>query len=141
MTYLLAGASGVLFGVGLILSGMIDPLKVQGFLDVGGAWDPSLAFVMAGAVAVASILFRLGNRWSRPSPGGSGSKPVSGQIDTHLIVGSVLFGVGWGISGMCPGPALAGLGAGFLPSTVFVICMLFGMEAHAWLSGIQDEGP
>ena len=138
MKHFVAGASGVLFGVGLILSGMIDPLKVQGFLDVAGAWDPSLAFVMAGAVAVAALLFRLGARWSRPLPGGPMQPPR--RIDAHLIVGSMLFGVGWGISGMCPGPALAGLGAGFLPSTVFVICMLFGMETHAWLSGAADEG-
>lgn len=141
MNHIVAGTSGLLFGFGLILSGMIDPMKVQGFLDVAGSWDPSLAFVMAGAVAVASVLFRLGNRWSRVSPGEPRGTPSTRRIDAHLVVGSTLFGVGWGISGMCPGPALAGLGAGFLPSTVFVICMLFGMETHAWLSGAPDEGP
>lgn len=141
MKHVVAGASGLLFGLGLILSGMIDPLKVQGFLDVAGTWDPSLAFVMAGAAAVAAVLFRLGNRRSGPSPGRPGGMPLAGPIDANLVVGSLLFGVGWGISGMCPGPALAGLGAGFLPSTVFVICMLFGMETHAWLSGAPDEGP
>lgn len=140
MKHVVAGASGLLFGLGLILSGMIDPLKVQGFLDVAGTWDPSLSFVMAGAAAVAAVLFRLGNRRSGPSPGGPGGMPPAGPVDTNLVVGSLLFGVGWGISGMCPGPALAGLGAGFLPSTVFVICMLFGMETHAWVSGAPDEG-
>lgn len=138
MSYFLATASGLLFGLGLILSGMLDPLKVQGFLDVAGAWDPSLAFVMAGAVTVFAMLLRLG----RPHPASNGPRLISqaGRVDAELIVGSLLFGIGWGISGLCPGPALAGLGAGFLPSTVFVICMLFGMETQAWLSGNPEEG-
>lgn len=128
--------SGLLFGAGLIISGMTDPGKVQAFLDVAGAWDPSLGFVMLGAIAVAGIAFRLGARWgiTAHQTGGLG-------IDASLVIGSLLFGVGWGVAGICPGPALVGLGAGLLPASVFVICMLFGMEAQAWLaeSGARNE--
>lgn len=124
--------SGLLFGAGLIVSGMTDPGKVQAFLDVAGPWDPSLGFVMAGAIAVAGIAFRLGKRW-----GIAAHQPAELGIDSPLIIGSLLFGIGWGVAGICPGPALVGVGAGLLPASVFVICMLFGMEAHAWLA----EGP
>lgn len=140
MTYLLASLSGLIMGCGLILSGMTDPGKVQAFLDVAGAWDPSLAFVMAGAIGVASIVFRLSSRLPNGLLHGRPPTLASGAIDTPLIVGSLLFGVGWGISGICPGPALVGIGAGYLPSTVFVICLLFGMEFHAWLSGSPVSG-
>lgn len=141
MTYLLASLSGLIMGCGLILSGMTDPGKVQAFLDVTGAWDPSLALVMAGAISVASVLFPLGSRLPRSWPGGRAPTSASGVINTPLIVGSLLFGVGWGISGICPGPALVGVGAGFLPSTIFVICLLFGMELHAWQAGSPESSP
>ena len=140
MTYFLATLSGLLMGCGLILSGMTDPGKVQAFLDVAGAWDPSLALVMVGAIGVASIPFRQARRLPHGLLNGRGPVLESGPIDTPLIVGSMLFGVGWGISGICPGPALVGIGAGYLPSTVFVICLLFGMEFHAWLSGSPESG-
>ncbi|MCH2219589.1 MAG: YeeE/YedE family protein [Dechloromonas sp.] len=121
--------AGSLFGSGLILAGMTNPRKVQAFLDIAGAWDPSLAFVMVGAILVAGLAFRLGRRRGIEFPQSAGS-----EIDTPLIVGSLVFGVGWGLAGICPGPALVGLGAGLLPASVFVICMLFGMEAQAWLA-------
>lgn len=108
---------------------MTDPGKVQAFLDIAGLWDPSLGFVMLGAIAVSGIAFRLGKHW-----GVTSHQSAEREIDMPLIIGSLLFGVGWGVAGICPGPALVCLGAGLLPASVFVICMLFGMEAHAWLA-------
>lgn len=129
--------TGLLFGAGLIVSGMTNPGKVQSFLDIAGTWDPSLAFVMLGAIVVAGLAFRLGKRWGNDLPQSAGA-----GIDTSLLIGSLLFGVGWGMSGICPGPALVGIGAGLLPATVFVICMLFGMEAQAWLAELKaTESP
>lgn len=129
MKLLYALLSGLLFGAGLIVSGMTNPGKVQAFLDIAGAWDPSLGFVMLGAIAVSGIAYRLGKRW-----GVTSHQPAEREIDAPLIVGSLLFGIGWGVAGLCPGPALVGIGAGLLPASVFVICMLFGMEAQAWLA-------
>ncbi|MGH8649672.1 MAG: DUF6691 family protein, partial [Burkholderiales bacterium] len=107
-----AFAGGLLFGTGLIISGMTDPSKIIGFLDVAGAWDPSLAFVMGGAVLVGFIAFRFARRRTASFLGGAMHLPNTRQIDRPLILGSLAFGVGWGLAGYCPGPAVVAFGAG-----------------------------
>ena len=119
--------AGLLFGVGLIVSGMADPAKVLGFLDLAGAWDPSLALVMAGAIAVGSVAFWVAGRRTRSLLGLQMILPEARHIDRRLIGGSVLFGIGWGIAGFCPGPALVALGMGQAKAAVFVLAMLAGM--------------
>jgi len=98
---------GTLFGLGLAVSGMVDPAKVQGFLDIAGHWDPSLGGVMAGAIPVAALFYRLASRRGRSLSGTALPAPPSPRIDRRLIIGSLIFGLGWGAAGMCPGPALA----------------------------------
>ncbi len=129
MSLLLACLSGLIFGLGLLLSGMSNPAKVQGFLDITGAWDPSLAFTMAGAIGVAMPSFFWARQRSRTWLGLPLALPVNSRVDRRLVVGSVLFGVGWGLSGICPGPALVGLGGGFLPAMVFVAGFCGGILA------------
>ncbi|MDX9738000.1 MAG: YeeE/YedE family protein [Azonexus sp.] len=129
MSLLLACLSGLIFGLGLLLSGMSHPAKVQGFLDITGAWDPSLAFTMAGAIGVAMPCFFWARQRSRTWLGLPLALPVNSRVDRRLVVGSVLFGVGWGLSGICPGPALVGLGGGFLPAMVFVAGFCGGILA------------
>ncbi len=119
--------AGLVFGVGLIISGMADPAKVQGFLDLAGAWDPSLAFVMGGAIAVGVIAFAFARRRSVSILGAAMRLPDSREIDRRLVGGSVLFGIGWGVAGFCPGPALVALGMGEMKALVFVAAMLAGM--------------
>ena len=119
--------SGLVFGLGLIVSGMANPAKVLGFLDLGGAWDPSLALVMAGAVAVGLIAFRIARGRSASLLGAPMALPTSKTIDRRLMAGSLLFGIGWGIAGFCPGPALVALGFGASKAVVFVVAMLAGM--------------
>jgi uncharacterized protein len=121
---------GLLFGLGLILSGMTDPGKVQGFLDLAGAWDPSLLFVMGGAVAVGMVAFAVARRRTRNFLGGALDLPAGGDIDRRLVLGSLVFGVGWGLAGFCPGPALVALGAGHWQALVFTLAMLAGMAVH-----------
>lgn len=121
---------GLIFGLGLIAGGMTNPAKVQGFLDLFGAWDPSLAFVMGGAILVATVGFALVRRRERDWSGERITLPSSQVVDTRLIVGGVLFGTGWGLGGLCPGPALTALGAGFEPAVWFVVAMLAGMAVH-----------
>lgn len=128
----LSFVSGLVFGVGLLVSGLANPAKVLGFLDVAGAWDPSLAFVMAGAIAVASGAFALAGRRSATLIGTPMRLPSSRAIDRPLILGSVVFGIGWGVAGFCPGPALVALGAGQIKALVFVAAMLAGMAIHEW---------
>lgn len=121
-------AAGLLFGLGLTVSRMVDPAKVLGFLDVAGGWDPSLAFVLAGAVATAAVGFRLVlGRRTAPLFAGKFNLPPARRVDARLIAGAAIFGVGWGLVGLCPGPALAGLGLAFRPVAVFVAAMLAGM--------------
>lgn len=120
-------AVGLLFGVGLIVSGMTDPGKVIGFLDLAGAWDPSLALVMGGAILVGLFAFALAKKRSTTFLGGVLTLPGSRAIDRPLVVGSLLFGAGWGLAGFCPGPALASLGSGQPKAAVFVLAMLAGM--------------
>lgn len=119
--------AGLVFGLGLIVSGMANPAKVLGFLDLAGNWDPSLAFVMAGAVAVGTVAFTLARRRSVSLLGLDMKLPVARGIDRRLIGGSVMFGVGWGVAGFCPGPALVALGMGELKALGFVAAMLLGM--------------
>jgi uncharacterized membrane protein YedE/YeeE len=121
-------AIGVLFGWGLIISGMSNPQKVLGFLDVTGLWDPSLMFVMLGAVLVGLGGFYVANTRSEAFFGGALHIPTRRDITKPLIIGSLIFGAGWGIAGFCPGPVLVALGAGHLKAVVFAIAMLAGME-------------
>lgn len=130
MRELIALVTGLLFGFGLMLSGMTDPLKVKGFLDVAGSWDPSLAFVMAGAIAVGSAAFALARRRTRSWTGDPMDIPRSSIIDRRLVGGGLLFGVGWGLAGLCPGPALVNLGAGDRNAALFVLAMIAGMLLH-----------
>ncbi|MDB5848077.1 MAG: hypothetical protein JWP29_1829 [Rhodoferax sp.] len=135
MYLLSSAAAGLVFGLGLLLSGMANPAKVLGFLDLAGRWDPSLALVMAGAVAVAFFAFRVAARRDNSLLGGAMRlPPVQGPsargIDRRLVFGSLLFGVGWGLAGFCPGPALVALvgwGTAHLKAGVFVAAMLVGM--------------
>jgi uncharacterized membrane protein YedE/YeeE len=119
--------SGLVFGLGLIVSGMANPAKVLGFLDVAGAWDPSLALVMTGAVAVGLAAFALARRRARPLLAAAMQLPTARTIDRRLVAGSLLFGVGWGLAGLCPGPAIVALGMGLPKALVFVAAMLAGM--------------
>ena len=130
---IVAFLAGVLFAVGLAVSGMTQPAKVIGFLDITGAWDPSLAFVMIGAIGVHFVARRLILRRSAPLGAPAFDEPKLKKIDAPLIVGAVLFGVGWGISGYCPGPAIVTLGTGSLASVVFFAAMASGMWAHRFV--------
>ncbi|MBM3407494.1 MAG: hypothetical protein FJY25_09190 [Betaproteobacteria bacterium] len=118
---------GLLFGVGLILAGMTDPAKVIGFLDLAGAWDPSLAFVMGGAILVGLFAFGVAKRRTTSVFGGAMQLPTSRDIDRRLVAGSLMFGAGWGLAGFCPGPALVSVGAGQPKAVVFTLAMLLGM--------------
>jgi uncharacterized protein len=121
-------AIGALFGWGLIISGMSNPQKVLGFLDLAGLWDPSLIFVMAGAILVGLAGFYVVSKRSEAFFGGALHIPTRKDISKPLIIGSFIFGIGWGIAGICPGPALVTLGAGYLKAFVFVVAMLTGMR-------------
>ncbi len=121
---------GLLFGVGLILSGMTDAGKVLGFLDIAGRWDPSLAFVMGGAIGVAFFAFALARRRNTALLGGAMHLPGDAPIDRRLVVGSLVFGVGWGLAGFCPGPAVVAAGAGMTEALVFTLAMVAGMGVH-----------
>lgn len=118
---------GLLFGIGLIVSGMTDPSKVIGFLDLGGRWDPSLAFVMGGAILVGLGAFRLAGSRQRSMLGAPMRMPTATRIDRRLVLGSLAFGIGWGLAGYCPGPALASLLTGSGKPVLFTLAMLAGM--------------
>lgn len=119
--------AGLVFGLGLIVSGMANPAKVLGFLDLAGRWDPSLAFVMAGAIAVGAVAFAVARRRTVSFLGAEMKLPEARHIDRRLVGGGLLFGVGWGVAGFCPGPALVALGMGESKAAVFVVAMLVGM--------------
>jgi uncharacterized protein len=121
---------GLIFGAGLLISGMTQPQKVLGFLDIFGAWDATLAFVMAGAVAVSAIGFALARRSAVPVFAARFSWPERCDIDAPLVAGAILFGIGWGLVGICPGPALVNLAGLSLPIVVFVAAMVLGMLGH-----------
>jgi uncharacterized membrane protein YedE/YeeE len=124
---------GLLFGLGLILAGMTDPAKVVGFLDLAGAWDPSLALVMGGAILVGLFAFGAAKRRTTNMFGGAMQLPTSRDIDRRLIAGSVMFGAGWGLAGFCPGPAIVSVGAGNSKAIVFTLAMLLGMVVFEML--------
>lgn len=134
MQALIALIAGLLFGIGLLLSGMANPTKVIGFLDLAGSWDPSLALVMAGAIGAALPAFTMARKRSTAWAGCALALPSATQIDAPLVLGSLTFGVGWGLAGYCPGPALVSLGTGSVPAVVFVLAMIAGMAIHAWLT-------
>jgi uncharacterized protein len=121
---------GMLFGVGLTISGMVRPLKVVGFLDVAGAWDPTLGIVMGGALAVTALAFPRILRRAGPLWADAFSLPTRRDLDTRLVAGSALFGVGWGLGGFCPGPALASLALGASGAWIFAAAMAAGMLLH-----------
>jgi uncharacterized protein len=133
MPVLTSLCAGLIFGLGLILSGMANPAKVLGFLDLAGAWDPSLALVMVAAIAVGFVAFAVAKDRTRTFVGLEMKLPSGRHIDRRLIGGSLLFGAGWGVAGFCPGPALVALGMGELKAAVFVFAMLVGMAVFELL--------
>jgi len=118
---------GLLFGIGLILSGMTDPGKVLGFLDVTGLWDPSLALVMGGAILVGIFAFAIARKRTTTFLGAALHLPNARHVDRRLVAGGLAFGAGWGLAGFCPGPAIVSLGSGEPKAAVFVLAMLAGM--------------
>lgn len=122
--------AGLVFGLGLAISGMMDPARVIGFLDVAGAWDPSLAFVLAGAVVVSTLGVILARRRAAPLWAMHFAWPAASRIDAKLLMGAALFGIGWGLAGFCPGPAIASLPLGLWRSALFVAAMLAGMALY-----------
>lgn len=139
MSALAAFAAGLVFGVGLVLSGMTDPGKVLGFLDVAGAWDPSLAFVMAGAILVGAAAFALARRRAQAFLGDAMQLPARRDIDLRLVAGAIVFGIGWGLAGFCPGPALVSFGSGQDKAAVFVVAMLVGMVLYTAAERIREK--
>ena len=124
---------GLLFGWGLMASGMTDPGKVIGFLDLTGSWDPSLALVMGGAIAVGFFAFGTAKKRTSNFLGGALHLPTSSDIDKRLILGALLFGAGWGLAGFCPGPGIVSMAAGQPKAAVFVVAMLAGMLVFEWM--------
>jgi hypothetical protein len=132
--------SGTLFGAGLVIGGMTDPQRVRGFLDLFGRWDPTLAFVMGGALVVMVIAWRVRVRMRKPLFGTAFSLPDRTDLDVRLIAGSALFGIGWGLAGLCPGPALANVSLALPQVLPFIAAMLAGMGAHRLLQR-TTQGP
>jgi uncharacterized membrane protein YedE/YeeE len=130
MRSIVAIISGLLFGAGLSVGGMTDPARVRGFLDIFGTWDPTLAFVMGGALLVMAPVWLVQRRMDKSFDGTSFDLPGTSLIDGKLLGGSALFGIGWGIAGLCPGPAVASLATAFTPALVFVLAMAAGMLLH-----------
>jgi uncharacterized protein len=130
MQRLTALIAGLMFGAGLAVSGMIDPARVRGFLDLLGDWDPTLAFVMGGAMVPMAIAWWIRSRMQSPFAADDFDLPGTQKIDRKLAAGAVLFGMGWGISGLCPGPALADLAIAPVPALIFVAAMIAGMVVH-----------
>ena len=133
MQIISAGLVGLVFGLGLILGGMTNPAKVIGFLDLAGAWDPSLGLVMGGAMVVAAVAFKVAKRRARSVLGATLQIPQSRVIDKRLILGSLAFGAGWGLAGFCPGPALVSVASGAAEALVFVAAMLAGMALFEYV--------
>jgi uncharacterized protein len=131
----LGAGAGALFGAGLVIAGMTQPTRVIAFLDVLGAWDPTLAFVMAGAVAVYAVAFRFVQRRAQPWFDTTFHLPKRADIDRKLVLGAALFGVGWGLVGLCPGPALVSLSSGRPSTIMFVAAMVVGMLAAHRIAG------
>lgn len=134
-----ACVTGLVFGLGLLVSGMANPAKVLAFLDLAGAWDPSLGLVMGGAVAVGLVAFTLASKRTRSLLGAPIKLPTRRDIDRPLVLGSLGFGVGWGLAGFCPGPALVALGAAEIKAVVFVVAMLAGMGVYELIEGRRNR--
>jgi uncharacterized protein len=132
--------SGLVFGVGLIVSGLVNPAKVLGFLDITGRWDPSLALVMAGAVAVGAVAFLIADQRTESLLHAQMRLPATQQVDARLVIGSLIFGVGWGLAGFCPGPALVALGTGLPKAVIFAVSMLAGMAIFELLERRRRYG-
>ena len=132
--------AGLVFGVGLIVSGMANPAKVLGFLDLTGAWDPSLALVMAGAIGISFFAFLFAKKRSRSLMGADMKLPTGRSIDRRLVIGSTLFGIGWGVAGFCPGPGLVALGMGEVKALIFVAAMLAGMAVFELFENRRSAG-
>ncbi len=124
-------ASGTIFGLGLAVSGMMDPKRVRGFLDILGDWDPTLAFVMGGAVSIMAFAWQFQRRMTKPFASTTFTLPDTRRIDLKLLSGASLFGIGWGLTGLCPGPAIASLSTSFFQAMIFVTSMLVGMAAFS----------
>jgi uncharacterized membrane protein YedE/YeeE len=139
MQWITAGLAGLLLGMGLILSGMANPAKVIGFLDVAGPWDPSLGLVMGGGLVVGSIGFALLKKQPKTLTGEPLNLPTSRKIDLRLVLGSVLFGIGWGITGICPGPGLVLLGAGIPEGIVYIASLLAGMTLYSLIEKLRHR--
>ena len=139
MQTLTALLAGLVFGVGLIISGMVNPAKILGFLDLAGQWDPSLALVMVGAITVGSVAFAVASKRASTLFGTPMMLPSARDIEPRLIAGSLMFGIGWGLAGFCPGPALVALGAGYAKAVVFVVAMLAGMFVFEWVERARVE--
>lgn len=135
MNLLTAFIAGLIFGMGLILSGMANPEKIIDFLDITGQWDPSLMFVMAGALIVSFFAFRYVKNRNQTCLKQAIQLPTSTRIDRRLVVGSIVFGAGWGMAGYCPGPALTSLLIWQLEPFIFVLSMLAGMGIYVWIAG------
>ncbi len=139
MLILTALLAGLVFGLGLIVSGMANPAKVLGFLDLAGAWDPSLAFVMGGAIGVGSVVFILARNRRRSLLGAPMQFPASTALTKRLFFGSVAFGVGWGLAGFCPGPAIVSAAAGYSKAWIFVAAMVAGMAIFTILERMAQR--
>ena len=139
MTTLFSFFAGLVFGAGLMVSGMTNPAKVLGFLDLAGRWDPSLALVMAGAIAVGLAAFSIARRRNTTWLGLPLLIPVATHIDRRLVIGSALFGVGWGLAGICPGPALVLVVAGGAKGLIFFAAMLAGMGLFEWFERTAEK--
>ena len=139
MVALIAFASGLVFGLGLIISGMANPAKVLGFLDIGGAWDPSLAFVMGGGVLVTAVGFAFLRRRRASLSGEPLRWPTATRVDLRLAAGSLAFGAGWGLAGFCPGPALVAASAGVSEALIFVAAMVAGMAVFSVLEKFKSR--
>ncbi len=132
---------GLLFGWGLLISGMTDPGKVIGFLDLAGAWDPSLAFVMGGGILVGVFGFTFAKKRTTSLLGGAMHLPTSRDIDRRLVLGSLVFGAGWGLAGFCPGPGIVAMGAGESKAALFVVAMVGGMLLYEALERWSKSAP
>jgi uncharacterized protein len=141
MYALFAFVAGLVFGIGLLVSGMANPAKVLGFLDLAGRWDPSLALVMVGAIAIGAIGFAIAGGRTTTLLGTPMLLPTARAIDRRLVLGGLLFGVGWGLAGFCPGPALVALGTGHMKAIVFIAAMMAGMLAFEWIEKMRAPSP
>lgn len=141
MQMLMSFAAGLVFGLGLILSGMTNPAKVIGFLDLAGNWDPSLGFVMAGAILVGAVAFQFASRRTRAWLGDAMRMPTATKIDRRLVLGGLTFGVGWGLAGYCPGPAVVSVAQGGSKALIFFVAMLAGMAIYEIMDRLSSPSP